>query len=504
MANNLQINVNVGGNALSQLQAVEQRIKKTDTAVKTATGGFNKFGTSAANTTRSVRKFSSAGVQQAGFQVGDLAVQLQNGTHFLTAFGQQGSQLAGVFGATGAVFGAFIAIAAAVGTVILKSTGAVREFSDEVSDLNSLNSELILDNKTVRDGIEELIKKYNEFTPVVQGLALAERQLLKIRLQDRLLKTSTAFEDLSEKAREGTITFTQFLAKIALMGAPGTTEQVDLLSNRFVAVSEKIGITIDEAKKLSEILKLAKLSEGDDRVKNLTNAVNILLNTQKGLTEQGIKLATSVFEYSEAYKVANETIAKIQKPLVVTGERTASLSEIFVENFASVIPQAAEGATSAIKDALTGAGNAMENFKNLSKTIIDAILQQFIRLAIVNPILNSIFGGTPGFGGGEKNLLPTLFPKKAIGGSVQRGRPVIVGERGAEVFFPSSSGSIVANKNMQGGGVTVNQTINVTTGVQQTVRTEIANLMPQIAEATKSAVADARLRGGSYSKAFGR
>ena len=110
MANNLQINVNVGGNALSQLQAVEQRIKKTDTAVKTATGGVNKFGTSAANTTRSVRKFSSAGVQQAGFQVGDFAVQVQNGTSVLTAFGQQGSQLAGIFGAQGAVIGAVIAI----------------------------------------------------------------------------------------------------------------------------------------------------------------------------------------------------------------------------------------------------------------------------------------------------------------------------------------------------------------------------------------------------------
>ena len=78
-------------------------------------------------------------------------------------------------------------------------------------------------------------------------MAKAERQLLKIRLQDRLLKTSTAFEDLSEKAREGTTTFTQFLSKIALMGAPGTIDQVEQISNRFVAVSEKIGITVKEA-----------------------------------------------------------------------------------------------------------------------------------------------------------------------------------------------------------------------------------------------------------------
>ena len=41
----------------------------------------------------------------------------------------------------------------------------------------------------------------------------------------------------------------------------------------------------------------------------------------------------------------------------------------------------------------------------------------------------------------------------------------------------------------------------MTTGVQQTVRAEIATLMPQIANAAKGAVADARMRGGGYSKA---
>ena len=53
-----------------------------------------------------------------------------------------------------------------------------------------------------------------------------------------------------------------------------------------------------------------------------------------------------------------------------------------------------------------------------------------------------------------------------------------------------------------GGEVVVNQTINVTTGVQQTVRNEIQTLLPQIAEASKAAVLDARRRGGSFANAF--
>jgi hypothetical protein len=58
------------------------------------------------------------------------------------------------------------------------------------------------------------------------------------------------------------------------------------------------------------------------------------------------------------------------------------------------------------------------------------------------------------------------------------------------------------NINEENNSIVVNQTINVTTGVQQTVRAEIVQLMPQIAQAAKGAVADARLRGGNFSKAM--
>lgn len=51
--------------------------------------------------------------------------------------------------------------------------------------------------------------------------------------------------------------------------------------------------------------------------------------------------------------------------------------------------------------------------------------------------------------------------------------------------------------------VIVHQTINVTTGIQSTVRAEIANMLPAITEAAKAAVADSRMRGGGFSAAMG-
>ena len=57
-------------------------------------------------------------------------------------------------------------------------------------------------------------------------------------------------------------------------------------------------------------------------------------------------------------------------------------------------------------------------------------------------------------------------------------------------------------KGQSADSVVVNQTINVSTGVKEAVRTEIKSLMPQIAESAKSAVVDAKRRGGSYGRAF--
>ena len=147
-----------------------------------------------------------------------------------------------------------------------------------------------------------------------------------------------------------------------------------------------------------------------------------------------------------------------------------------------------------MEDALVGLVNGTVNAKDAFKSMASSIINDLVRILIQKSITGPLAGAMDGFfsGGG-----------KAIGGSVQSGKPYMVGERGAEMFVPNQSGSIIPNNQMGGGGGTIiNQVINVTTGVQQTVRAEIMTLMPQIANAAKSAVADAKLRGGSYASAL--
>jgi hypothetical protein len=68
--------------------------------------------------------------QQVGYQVGDFFVQVQSGTSALVAFGQQGTQLAGLLpGVAGAVIG----VSLAVGTMLLRTLLQAREAADSTS-----------------------------------------------------------------------------------------------------------------------------------------------------------------------------------------------------------------------------------------------------------------------------------------------------------------------------------------------------------------------------------
>ena len=90
----------------------------------------------------------------------------------------------------------------------------------------------------------------------------------------------------------------------------------------------------------------------------------------------------------------------------------------------------------------------------------------------------------------------------ANGGFVPPNKPVMVGERGAELLVPRTASNVVSNSDL-GGGITVNQSLNFSTGIVPTVRSEIMNMLPTIKQETINAVAETRSRGGSFARTFG-
>ena len=163
---------------------------------------------------------------------------------------------------------------------------------------------------------------------------------------------------------------------------------------------------------------------------------------------------------------------------------------------ASVMDTVQSSMEDAFMSMIDGTASAKDAFKSMASSII----RELFRVLVVQRLVGGITAAL-GF-----PAAPSL-PAGASGRSMQAGQPHIVGEHGRELFVPQTAGrvlSVAQAQNAVGGGGAVNvyQTINVSTGVQQTVRAEIKQLMPQIAESAKGAVVDAKRRGGSYGRAF--
>jgi hypothetical protein len=106
-------------------------------------------------------------------------------------------------------------------------------------------------------------------------------------------------------------------------------------------------------------------------------------------------------------------------------------------------------------------GDLISGFRTLFGIINSVVssIQNMINLVANNPAVKGIAGViSSAFGGFRAN-----------GGSVSAGTPYVVGEHGAELFVPSSNGTIVPNGAM--GGSTINITVNGAIDAEGTART---------------------------------
>tara|TARA_A100001011_G_scaffold271005_1_gene280244 strand:+ start:774 stop:2510 length:1737 start_codon:yes stop_codon:yes gene_type:complete len=172
-----------------------------------------------------------------------------------------------------------------------------------------------------------------------------------------------------------------------------------------------------------------------------------------------------------------------------------------------------------IADAFADAIVKGEDFKSAMKRIFQDAIAEIIsyatHLLIIEPIIGRIKKAIDDLINAQKKQqknqmintalnLAGSIPFFANGGNVLPNRPIVVGEKGAELFVPKQAGDIIPNNQLSsGGGVTINQTLSFSTGVVPTVRAEVMNLLPVIKQETVNAVAETRSRGGTFARTFG-
>jgi len=509
---------------ISQLKASSATaVRGIDRTANSLNGAKNQFNSTAVAT----NKFAKGALQQAGYQVGDFAVQISGGQNALQAFGQQGSQLAGIFGPMGAVIGAVIAIVAAVGTAAQKSGSSFMDFSTATSKA-----------KTALEAVSKTTKEHRqELALLASGLKTVEQLKLQqaiASMREAIAAKQVRFEEAA--AKKGRNDVSRIIGKqIASMQELLKSMEAELVVNK--ALTGAIGETTSAAERFKDVVfdprspkfdpiiaEFARVQLGIEKAteaaNELSSSINRIANIRSQIArdkelildprdprydEMRAKMAaiaseiTNVEDKSKPAKSAIKSIA----------EETAPVLSDLAAKMQSVGDSIANSFEKAFMSVVDGTGSVKSAFKSMASEIIKELYRVFVIKKITGFISGFIadpamFGGLGGTSPVNGSVMPTMRPSgvRAMGGQVTGNKAYMVGERGPEMVVPSRNSHVVPNNQMGGGNVTVNQTINVSTGVQQTVRTEIRTLMPQIAEAAKSAVADAKLRGGSYGRSF--
>lgn len=150
------------------------------------------------------------------------------------------------------------------------------------------------------------------------------------------------------------------------------------------------------------------------------------------------------------------------------------------------------------------------DFRSLADSIISDLIRMQVQQSIMEPLgkafkgsnlfdgLSNLFGGSGGVPSTSSYIANDWLGPFATGTNyvpndgfafLHKGEAVVPAE------FNNGGGG-------GGSGIIINQSLNFATGVSQTVRAEVLNLLPQIQAASVAAMADARQRGGSARMAF--
>lgn len=132
-------------------------------------------------------------------------------------------------------------------------------------------------------------------------------------------------------------------------------------------------------------------------------------------------------------------------------------------------------------------------FEDLKKVALSVLAD--IAASAIRAGFDAIFGGNGGGGGGGGlgSIFTTLLgsPGRATGGPVSPGRAYLVGERGPELFVPTTSGQIAAGgAGRGGGGRDVRVAITINAG-QTDQPQALARSSRQVARAVRAAIAGA-------------
>jgi len=293
--------------------------------------------------------------------------------------------------------------------------------------------------------ILKVINAQKEFNRVLEEGSVAQTKALIEETEEKIAK-------LTESLKNKNV-ITNFFAEFA-HGA-GSTHMA----------THEIGILEEKLEKLKNRLNEAGFEELDRQAQSTAKA---LKEQNKGLAKN-LEINAEVSELQKLEKEHQLAIAEIiEKHGVVRGQELILLEnqnlelkkqelqqkriQEEAERIKGIFKEIGNDIATGISDALVDAIQGTRSLADAARSIINDLATSLLRLG-VNTLLKRSFGG-----------IFSDLPGLANGGPASAGRSYLVGERGPEIFTPKSSGTVIPNNMIGGGGVVNNINVSVDAG----------------------------------------
>ena len=340
------------------------------------------------------------------------------------------------------------------------------------------------------------------------GRALAD---LVIAIKNNFEEIKTAFKLLGAFIAGSMIANIISKMNAVRLAVIGTTVAIGLLID---ALKKEVEVTAEQRKENQRANEERKkyYNQQEQIKKQTQDTIKAQSDADKIEKDRNKTLEEAIEKYKEVNDMMAEGQGMLKDSVFYLPSVNEGLEEIeqTTQKVNAIFEQAGKSIADTFGKAIASGQSFRQSMLDIFQSVVSQVISLIIQLTIIEPILKRIKEGIAGATGqsiGSQILagVGSIFNfggARAMGGNVNPNMPYMVGERGAEMFVPKTAGTIVPN-NQLGGGITIEQNLNFATGVSQTVRAEVMNLLPAIRENTLSAVREARLRGGTFAKDFG-
>ena len=264
---------------------------------------------------------------QFGMQIQDIAIQTQMGTNSLVILGQQGSQIASLFGPGGALLGAFIAIGAAAANIFapsfFKSSEAVVTLESALEELNKTFDRTERGAMGVSSRIQELARDSRELAEVELALGIANARIV---MEEAMQAMVSDVQELTDNLDNGGRAFINF--RNAIRQNRGEMDRFKGTKATVEALASELGLAQQEALDLAIAFTTFRQNRSQATLDNLTGVLAGLGDTlADNANPKLIELVSILRTNLIAANDASDVIDRFGRILDGTAESAKTLDE---------------------------------------------------------------------------------------------------------------------------------------------------------------------------------